>query len=74
LLNPHALPHRRPESQAKSIGLQSDIDGPVRQFPKSRCELFTFAAKSSQQAQSIVVKSSGENSRKHLESFASKHR
>jgi hypothetical protein len=31
-----------------SIGLPSDFDGLARQFPKSRCELFTFAAKSSQ--------------------------
>jgi hypothetical protein len=37
-----------PIRQGHCIGLPSDFDEPAHQFPKSRCELFTFAAKSSQ--------------------------
>ncbi|WP_165104349.1 MULTISPECIES: hypothetical protein [unclassified Caballeronia] len=44
-----------------SIGLQSDFDDLAHQFPKSRCELFTFAAKSFQPLNEWPFKSSGEN-------------
>jgi hypothetical protein len=54
--------------------LQSDFDGTARQFPKSRCELFTFAAKSSQALNQLSFKSSGENHPNPIESFASKPR
>jgi hypothetical protein len=77
IAQPYRFLHRlrtRTNPREISIGLQSDFDGTARQFPKSRCELFTFAAKSSQALNQLSFKSSGENHPNPIESFASKPR
>jgi hypothetical protein len=77
IARPYRFLHRlrtRTNPREISIGLHSDFDGLARQFPKSRCELFTFAAKSSQALNQLSFKSSGENHPIQFESFASKPR